>query len=290
LNYLIHLDKLGTRDAQIKNVNWILTHISQHAHLDNPKEVDEFISYHKGADSYKAHLTQVYYHYCKNQQIAYKPPKYNKTGKPIRIPTEEQLNMIIADSGKTLAMKLTLSKETGLRPVEVHTLKVKDIDLNQRLVYPTTAKHGAPRTLKIDNETASLILAHIIRNKLNPNDQLFKGQASSYNTSFTKVRNSLAKKLNDPTFKTIRLYDLRHYFATMLYHKTREIMIVKQQLGHKDINNTLIYIDMEATLYNLTDDYICKTAKTTDESIKLIETGFEYVTEQDGIKLYRKRK
>ena len=38
------------------------------------------------------------------------------------------------------------------------------------------------------------------------------------------------------------------------------------------------------------DDYHCKTAKTLKEDQELIESGFEFVTERDGIKIYRKRK
>jgi hypothetical protein len=38
------------------------------------------------------------------------------------------------------------------------------------------------------------------------------------------------------------------------------------------------------------DDYMVKVAKTLDEACKLLEVGFEYVTEMDGVKLFRKRK
>jgi hypothetical protein len=34
----------------------------------------------------------------------------------------------------------------------------------------------------------------------------------------------------------------------------------------------------------------CKAAKTLEEAAKLIEAGFEYVTDVDGVKLFRKRK
>ncbi len=37
-------------------------------------------------------------------------------------------------------------------------------------------------------------------------------------------------------------------------------------------------------------EYTVKTAKTAEEARKLIENGFEYVTEMDGLKLFRKRK
>jgi hypothetical protein len=53
------------------------------------------------------------------------------------------------------------------------------------------------------------------------------------------------------------------------------------KLGILDIGNG-------ALLYYY--DYTCKTAKTLEEATLLIEDGFEYVTEMDGVKLFRKRK
>jgi hypothetical protein len=54
-----------------------------------------------------------------------------------------------------------------------------------------------------------------------------------------------------------------------------------------NIQNTLVYTH----LVNWdTDDFICKVAKTTDEAVKLVESGFDYVTEMDHIKLFRKWK
>jgi hypothetical protein len=38
------------------------------------------------------------------------------------------------------------------------------------------------------------------------------------------------------------------------------------------------------------DDYVCKVAKTVDEAKALIEDSFEYVTDIEDIKLFRKRK
>lgn len=290
LNYLAHLEQTHTRKAQQRHTDYILTRLNKNTNLNNPAEVEQYIASLNNTNAYKASLTQVYKQYCNYQQITYKPKKYDRTNKPIHIPTEERINMIIAESGKTLATKLTLSKETGLRPVEVHTLKTKDIDLQQHLVYPTTAKHGAPRILRISEQLTQLLLAHIIRNKLNQNDQLFKGTEEHYGTAFQRTRNRLANKINDPTLRTIRLYDLRHYFATMLYHKTHDILLVKQQLGHKYIEYTLIYIDLEATLFNVTDEYTSKISHNEAEAILYSDTGFTYITDIGTNKLWRKRK
>jgi len=62
-------------------------------------------------------------------------------------------------------------------------------------------------------------------------------------------------------------------------------------LGHKSIKNTLIYIQLEEAIFKKdNDEYVCKVAKNVDEAKELIELGFEYVTDMDGIKLFRKRK
>jgi hypothetical protein len=37
------------------------------------------------------------------------------------------------------------------------------------------------------------------------------------------------------------------------------------------------------------DEYTSATAKNLEEAKQLIETGFEYVTDMEGIKLFRKR-
>jgi hypothetical protein len=73
----------------------------------------------------------------------------------------------------------------------------------------------------------------------------------------------------------------------MEYHKTKDILYVKQLLGHKNINNTLIYTH----LINFEDDdFTCKVATTLQEAKALIEVGFEYVTDMNNVKLFRKRK
>ena len=74
----------------------------------------------------------------------------------------------------------------------------------------------------------------------------------------------------------------------MLYHRTKDILLVKERLGHRNINNTLIYTHLID--FNDKEEYYSATAKTVDEAKALIEQGFEYVTEIDSIKLFRKRK
>jgi integrase len=279
----------GKSDYSTRFVDKALTYINKHTNLNQPEQTKQFIANIQATDGYKKNLCLAYNKYCKHYQIEWQMPLYKPEAKTIKIPTKEKIEMLIASAGKTLSIKLTISKETGLRPIELCNLKVKDIDIDQKTIYPTTAKHGSARALKISNNLQTTLQNHINRNNLNQNDKLFKGTAENYAKHYRIMRNQLAKKLNNPTLRTIRLYDFRHYFATMLYAKTRDILHVKQQMGHKKIETTLIYTQ----LLNLNDDeWTCKVANDAKDATALIEAGFEYVTGEynDGGKLFRKRK
>ena len=275
-------------DCTIKFVDKALRRIDKFADLANPKQVKQFIANLEASNSYKKNLCFAYKQYCDHYKIQWEKPTYYQEPKTIRLPTTAQIDMLIANSGKVMIVKLTLSKETGLRPVEVCNLKAKDIDLEQKIVYPTTAKHGAPRALKISNSLQEMLRTYIDKNKLNPNDKLFKGDSENYGKHYRLHRNQLADRLHKPELKSIRLYDFRHYFATSLYARTRDILLVKQQLGHRKIETTLIYTQ----LLNLNDDeWTCKATTNTKQAQDLVENGFEYVTTTpDKLMLFRKRK
>jgi len=274
-------------DYSITFVDKSLTYISKHADLNNPEQVKQFIANKNVSNGYKKNLCLAYNKYCKYYDIEWQIPKYKPQAKMIQIPAKAKIEMLIARAGIKLGIKLRISKETGLRPIELCNLKVKDVDMDKKAIYPTTAKNGAGRILKISSNLQTAIENHINRYELKANDKLFRGTAENYGKYYRAMRNSLAKKLNDESLKSIRLYDFRHFFATMLYAKTRDILYVKQQMGHRKIGTTLIYTQ----LLNITDDeYICKTASNVKQATELIEAGFEHVADKDGTMLFRKRK
>ncbi|MEM3703973.1 MAG: site-specific integrase, partial [Candidatus Bathyarchaeia archaeon] len=83
----------------------------------------------------------------------------------------------------------------------------------------------------------------------------------------------------------------RHWKATMEYHKTKDILWVMKLLGHNSLRTTLIYIDLEKALFRETnDEFTVRVAENLEEACKLLEVGFEYVTEIDGKRIFRKRK
>jgi hypothetical protein len=59
-------------------------------------------------------------------------------------------------------------------------------------------------------------------------------------------------------------------------------------MGHKKIETTLVYTQL--LQFDKGNNYTCKIANNITEATQLIESGFEYVTKMQGMKLFRKRK
>ncbi|MDI6905034.1 MAG: tyrosine-type recombinase/integrase [Candidatus Bathyarchaeia archaeon] len=110
-------------------------------------------------------------------------------------------------------------------------------------------------------------------------------------TTFYASRKHAAEKLNNPRLMQIHFHTFRHWKATTLYHQTKDILYVKRFLGHRCIKNTEIYINLEQALFRTEDaEYISNATVSIKGARVLIEAGFGYVTEMNGVKLFRKRK
>jgi len=287
MNVLWRLKSEGKSEDTIKNVRKCLMVLEKNVNFNSPESVKKFIGSMNVSDGYKRNLTNAYVHYINQKGLSWSKPIYRESAKLPKIPSEEKLNMIISASPRSLALRLLISKETGLRPIELMRLKVKDIDLDSGNVCPSSAKHGSPRVLKLSTKTLSLLRGYVASHNKDSKDLLFKGTSEYYAKAFRRVRNNLSIKLGDPSIRTIRLYDFRHFYATMLYHKTKDILFTKQQMGHKRLSTTLIYTQL---IDNELDEWNSAVARTTTEAQKLIESGFDYVTTFDGVMLFKKRK
>jgi len=282
------MKKDNKSDYTINFTRKALVFLSKHTTLSEPEAVKLLIAELESSDGYKRNLCIAYNKYAKFYGIIWNMPKYREPAKNIALPTKEKIQMLIADAGQLLSIKLTLSMETGLRPVELTRLKVRDLDLEHRTVNPTTAKRGNPRTIPMSQVLTQRLQEHIVRENLTPDDLLFRGTDSDhYGKQYRQIRNKLADKLKDPSIRAIRLYDLRHYFCTKKLNDIGNPYTVMVLMGHTKLTTTQRYMH----LLNLNDDeWTCTGATTAKEATKLIGNGFQYVTTIEGIQLFRKRK
>lgn len=87
------------------------------------------------------------------------------------------------------------------------------------------------------------------------------------------------------------MHTFRHLEGNNALSSNRGHSVCKDPLGHRCINNTLIYIQLaKAISKRLSDNSVCKMAKAADDAQKLIEADFDYVCEVEGFELFHKRK
>lgn len=242
------------------------THMEKHVNLDHPEEVLSYVAQKHAKESYKANLIDYYSHYCDFNGLKFSKPKYHRDHKLPYVPSKEELCLFISHANPKYSMIYSIMKDTGLRPVEVSAIEHDDIDLEKGIISVRTAKHGQPRIVKLKSQTLGMLKVYVQKHQGN----LFPRSGVISNT-FGRLRASLIKKLQNPNLHKIRFYDFRHYYATNLYHDTRDLLLVKEKLGHKNIQNTLVYTH----LVNIDEEtvYYCATAKSIEGALKKFYRG-----------------
>ena len=97
--------------------------------LRDPEKVKGYIATLERSDGYKDNLIDAYSHYCKFYGIKWIKPKYIWEERITRVPREEDINKIISHSKLKSASAYSVIRDTGLRPIELGRLRVKDVDL-----------------------------------------------------------------------------------------------------------------------------------------------------------------
>jgi integrase len=256
------------------------------ANLFNPESVKEVIATQKNwSIARKEAMVWTYDLWAKWLGIEWEKPIYKPVRKLPFIPLEREINDLIAGCNKHVAAFLQIAKETGARAGEIYNLKWIDIDFENRTVNITPEKGSNPRIFKISNKLIAML------NTLpKEHEQVFKhyGKLNYLRRSFDRYRKRTAHKFGNPRILKITFHTLRHWKATMEYHKTKDILHVMRLLGHRNIKNTLLYTQL--VKLDESEEYVSKVAKTINEARSLVEAGFEYVCTIEGAKLFRKRK
>jgi integrase/recombinase XerD len=281
------LRKRGYSDSTLKGYSKKLRLLSKQVDLDDPESVTRFLAeYQSWSNGFKENVVNAYGHYVRFYGLSWKKPKYKRSERLPFVPTTEQVNKLIAHSSRKYALIYSILRDTGLRPVELHRLTLRNIDLDAGIVYPESAKSGRGRRLKLKTPTLAMLREYVTKYGFKSDERMFPS-TDIVSHIFIRTRNRLAKRLHEPQLKKFRLYDLRHYFATMLYYKTKDILLVKEKLGHRRLETTLIYTHL---IDFRDEEFTVRAATTVKEACQLIESGFEYVNEMDGTALFRKRK
>jgi integrase len=287
LNFAWQAKKNGlaeqTIEVAVKNLKQITKNCTN---ILDPEQFKTALTNTHWSNNTKKKVVAEYTTLLKYNGITWEKPRFVTEQVYPFIPTEQEIDTLIAACGRTLTIVLQFLKETGVRIGELTKLQWQDIDFQRKTASIRPLKGSNPRILPLTDKLLAMI-NHIDRNKPRP----FRKNTKSLRTDFCASRRYTATKLQNPRLLKIHFHTFRHWKATMEYHKTKDIIHVKTILGHKDITSTMIYINIEQALWlQATDQWTCKVAHNETEAIQLIEAGYEYITDTNQNKLFRKRK
>lgn len=278
----------GRKPSTINNYKKALKHLIKHgANLFDPENTKEILSKSKiKPRTKKCNYVPILSYWFDFLGINWKPPKYSGETEIPYLPSEKEIDDLIAACGKKVATYLQLLKDTGARCGEISRLKWTSIDFQKRVVRISAEKGSNSRILPISQKSISML------NNLPGDKEKIFVNAEHMRSNFYVQRKRVAKKLGNPRLLQIHFHTLRHWKATIEQHRTKDPWYVKEILGHKSIQSTEVYIHIEKQTYQngANDEFIVKVAKTRKEITSMIEANFEYVMTKDDLAYFRKRK
>jgi integrase len=201
---LWQLKKDGYAEETMKGYSKRLRHLEQNTNLDKPELVKAFISQKDVSNAYKEAFVNAHTHYVEYYGLTWKKPIYRRNERLPNVPTSEQVNMIIANSGRKHSMIFSILRDTGLRPIELHRITLKNIDLEKGIIYPETAKGGKARSLELKKPTLVMFKEYIADRNPRINEEIFP-HTRRMSHVWCGVRNRTAQKLRQPEFYLKRL-------------------------------------------------------------------------------------
>jgi len=289
LEFAWHLKKQNSSDSTIKTFTCLLKkRVNNGGNLNDPESIKEVLAKLDVSPNSKTLIVATYSSFLKFHNRSWIPPKYKRQDKIPFIPQEAEIDALISGCSRRISALLLLLKETGMRIGEACRLKWTDINTENNTVVVNEPEKGSnPRIIRVSDR-----LIRVVEALPKKCDRVFgKSNKTDKSHSYQRQRIWLSKKLSNPRLQKITFHTFRHWKATIEYHKTKDIVHVQRLLGHRNIQNTLRYINMEQAIFkDSIDQFHVKVANSLDDACKLLEVGYEYVTEMDGKKLFRKRK
>jgi integrase len=176
--------------------------------LMNTEAVRDYIAEHNWTPGRRANIIYAYALFAKWAGLPFTLPRINIPGKLPFIPTEREIDDLIAACTKYIATFLQLGKETGARAGEIGSLRWTDIDFENCTLRVTAEKGSNPRVCKLSNKAIQML------NQLpRKHPTIFIGQYKNVinlRSTYCKQRKRVAAKMGNPRLLQIHFHTLRH--------------------------------------------------------------------------------
>jgi integrase len=145
----------------------------------------------------------------------------------------EFLSLLDRHKGERDALMLTLMLYTGCRSCEL--LRLRPRDFHGERVSITAAKGSNDRDVWLPAAVIAQVNQYIQSAALRPDDLLFPITTRQFRRIWDQWR-------PNPNKGT---HAIRHTVGGALYLNSKDLLAVKYVLGHKNIQNTMVYLDIE---------------------------------------------
>ncbi len=161
----------------------------------------------------------------------------------IELLTHQEIVLLLSvtDNIKHKAL-LSVVYATGMRLAEIMNLHLEDISFEDNTIYIRPIKKEQGRHLMLANNIKGAIQNHIAKNK--PSKLLFEGEkGKGYNPRSVQLIFQVALKKSGID-KDLSIHSLRHSFAVHLLERGVDVHLLKEILGHKNVQTTSVYLPM----------------------------------------------
>jgi hypothetical protein len=102
------------RAAMVEAYSEGVKRLGRIGNLDNPEQIKNIICTYQASESYKELPTNAYNYWVKFRGLIWKKPRFVREEKPIFVPLEKELDLLIARPRLKMSAFLQLLKETGV--------------------------------------------------------------------------------------------------------------------------------------------------------------------------------
>jgi len=172
-------------------------------------------------------------------------PRRKRKHKDLTVFTKDEVKKLIhaADNLRDKALLLTIYS-AGLRLSEAAHLKISDIDSKKMRIFVEQGKGSKDRHTLLAQNTLQILREYY--KKYRPKKWLFPGRSIGEPLSCKTIQHIFRKsknrvKINHPKPS---VHGLRHAFCTHLIESGVDILVLKELVGHSNIESTSKYVHL----------------------------------------------
>jgi integrase len=204
----------------------------------------------------------------------------------MRVITFEEQAAYLSETSQPLRDIAKIMLDTGMRPEEVFRMRVENIDFKQKTIFnPFGKTKAARRTIPLTDDVLSLLSGRVKEAAEIGTPFVFSSPYDALKPigSVKKAHKAAAKRAK--ISGRVRLYDLRHTFATRAVASGADLPTLSALLGHASILMTMRYVHPAAEQKRITMEKFEKFRAEAIISASVSQRGQAVTTKSTTLQL-----